>query len=42
MDEQAVLTDDNTFCPQCNAILTTDSEGKKECPNGCELIEYLD
>ena len=38
-----VLVDNQVFCPECNAILITNStSGEKECPNHCELIEYLD
>ena len=42
MEEKAILTDNNVFCPECNAILVVNSTGEKECPNGCELIEFLD
>ena len=44
---RAILNDDikakYPCCPECNAILETNStSGELECPNACELLNYLD
>lgn len=41
---KAILNDNKDYCPECNAILITNStSGEKECPNPtCTLLDYLD